>query len=221
MSYDEVKTQTLTGTSVWTPSVQGPVDGYRAYAETVNTGFQTLINNDIYLSNRTSRISNLQGESDSLCTLYADIASCFGDNDVDNVYEIIGHNTNADKVPPRVYAQMSDDSPLWFQCPWFPEFSIIKDVYFSLLCPSASVLPTNMPVFDIIRYQSSTDVMTTVGTVTDASSSLIVFNGIHTASAEDINITVQSDEYFIKFHKDISYPGVYITSLRFHLVSGE
>lgn len=224
MSYDEVKTQTITGTSTWSATVQGPVDGYRAYATTVNTGLQTLINNDNYLEDRTSRLRWLPGQTGSLCTLFVDLVSCFGDEDTHNVYSIRAYDTSANKVPPRVYAQMSEDSPLWFRMPWLPAYAKIKNVYFNLMCPAAGSLPTNMPTFDLVRKYMAPGVetLTTIAVVTDASADISTFNGLHAASVENINIkTYPSFEYFIRFHKDLSYPGVYITSLRFDLVSGE
>jgi hypothetical protein len=53
MSYDAVYTQTLVGVSNYNATVEGPVDGYRAFADSVNTGLQQLINSIVYLKAQT------------------------------------------------------------------------------------------------------------------------------------------------------------------------
>lgn len=47
-----IKTQTIQGIvqSTISSTVEGPVDGYRAYAATVNTGLESLIDNDVTLN---------------------------------------------------------------------------------------------------------------------------------------------------------------------------
>jgi hypothetical protein len=51
MGYDDLVTKILTGvdTPYFNLTTEGPLENYRAYAETMNRGLQKLINNDVYL----------------------------------------------------------------------------------------------------------------------------------------------------------------------------
>lgn len=176
MSFDEVKTQTLTGSATYSGTVQAPVDGYRAYASTVYTGLQELINNDVYFSQNDIR------NTDQIVLVPVSSGATYIDYSSTNGAGWL-QNATYNRME---QVDITKSKYCWFDLPYhYNTTAYVKSIEVGLLGEAGhGALPSNMPYFALQNENITTGVIAArVGTTYDTSASTAIYEAYHIVSA--------------------------------------
>jgi hypothetical protein len=188
MAYDDLYTQTLTGANTnFSSTIQGPVDGYRAFADSVNNGLQRLISNDVYMK---AGVDQLPAQTNSYTYLWANLGGAVYNNTVwsYNVGTIVS-----------IAETSSYTSPLYFPILGVPINCVIKGFGCYLKGNVSSALPANMPTISLMRRGFSDSLFTNDLTITDSTADWNEYNTIHIVSSNVLSLsTTNGQEHWLK-----------------------
>lgn len=205
MAYDDLVFTTLTAGEepVFHLVIQGPRDGYRAYAASVNTGLEQLIQNDVVLNDNLSLIQSnlnrLPAQSASYTYLYTNMNGMF----LSTYWRI----SATDTVPMLNTNSLSATSnPVYLQIPAGPLTFNIKG-FGMYICGGTSLVdvPTTMPTIGLwTRSNSGVGALTQVSTtITDTTVSLAEYLDYHIVSSNVLTQAgVNGNEYFLRITGD-------------------
>jgi hypothetical protein len=218
MSYDDLYTQTLTGDNVnFSNTVQSPADGYRAYANTVGSGLQRLISNDVYIN---SNLARLPGQSTTTYKISLDMNGLY-DTDMWRCYSIDIPDTT-DHVPTMKQINATATTlPLTLKIPHLPNGTKITAVTVRCFNISPSSLPaTKASVSFRSRHPTSHDSSTYYITKqVDPSTTISDYQYPHLI-ALTTNVEVNNlYEYYVdlfgdSFGSGLAYMNVFITTAK-------